>query len=554
MTIPLFHPQKVSLPNQHDIHTLETITAVKQIYNNRPYLTELQFIPVLKACGLPRYMNMAFFRRLEVIGNVDQLVPFSAFVEGYMQIQQNRLDDTSLFFNILRKPKNTWISPEDFLPVLEDVVLNHPGLKFLGDNPMFQERYIETVICRLYYDAKCASGRMRLSQFRKSNFTSMIQNLGPHIDLNNTRDCFSYKHFYVLYCKFWVLDDDHDLIISENNLANYNDGLLSKRLTRQIMQHGRIPAFARENTLKPSSETRTLTYIDYIWFLMSETDKSTPVAIEYWFRCMDDDGDGIITTFDLEEYWEEQEKKLFEMIEGYAEDIIRFDDLICQLNDLIRPQIPGQFRLSDLKRNGIIAERFFDTFLNIEKFQIHDTYQGLIRANQQLEREKKRQYELEKQKLMGLQQHFMMCEGGHSSDEPTPPLPPALQQQLEPEEPFSLGAWCDYAEQEYDLLLLNEQCSNESIDSDWSVQQQHHHHQHTTAVDSDHISEDDEDDDEDVESPITSNCSSVTDESSNSSTPTTPVMQREHDHKQPSLQQAQPSQQQQHRNWDLASY
>ncbi|KAL7309024.1 hypothetical protein PS15m_011156 [Mucor circinelloides] len=395
---------------------------------------------------------------------------------------------------------------------------------------------------------------MRLSQFRKSNFTSMIQNLGPHIDLNNTRDCFSYKHFYVLYCKFWVLDDDHDLIISENNLANYNDGLLSKRLTRQIMQHGRIPAFARENTLKPSSETRTLTYIDYIWFLMSETDKSTPVAIEYWFRCMDDDGDGIITTFDLEEYWEEQEKKLFEMIEGYAEDIIRFDDLICQLNDLIRPQIPGQFRLSDLKRNGIIAERFFDTFLNIEKFQIHDTYQGLIRANQQLEREKKRQYELEKQKLMGLQQHFMMCEGGHSSDEPTPPLPPALQQQLEPEEPFSLGAWCDYAEQEYDLLLLNEQCSNESIDSDWSVQQQHHHHQHTTAVDSDHISEDDEDDDEDVESPITSNCSSVTDESSNSSTPTTPVMQREHDHKQPSLQQAQPSQQQQHRNWDLASY
>ncbi|EPB90326.1 hypothetical protein HMPREF1544_02851 [Mucor circinelloides 1006PhL] len=500
---------------------------------------------------------MAFFRRLEVIGNVDQLVPFSAFVEGYMQIQQNRLDDTSLFFNILRKPKNTWISPEDFLPVLEDVVLNHPGLKFLGDNPMFQERYIETVICRLYYDAKCVSSRMSLSQFRKSNFTLMIQNLGPHIDLNNTRDCFSYKHFYVLYCKFWVLDDDHDLIISENNLANYNDGLLSKRLTRQIMQHGRIPAFARENTLKPSSEARTLTYIDYIWFLMSETDKSTPVAIEYWFRCMDDDGDGVITTFDLEEYWEEQEKRLYEMIEGYAEDIIRFDDLICQLNDLIRPQIPGQFRLSDLKRNGIIAERFFDTFLNIEKFQIHDTYQGLIRANQQLEREKKRQYELEKQKLMGLQQHFMMCEGGHSPDEPTPPAPPAPapQQQFEPEEPFSLGAWCDYAEQEYPLLLLNEQCSNESIDSDWSVQQQpHHHHQHTTAVDSDHSSEDDEDDDEDVESPNTSNCSSVTDESSNSSTPTTPVMQHEHDHKQPSLQQAQPSQQQQQRNWDLTSY
>ncbi|KAK4517147.1 uncharacterized protein ATC70_000478 [Mucor velutinosus] len=557
MAIPIFYPQKASTARQHDTQTLETIAAVKHIYDNRPYLTELQFIPVLKACGLPRYMNMAFFRKLEAIGNVDQLVPLAAFVEGYIQVQQDRLDDTSLFFSILKKSNSAWISPEDFLPVLEDVVLNHPGLKFLGDNPMFQERYIETVISRLYYDGRCASGRMSLSHFRKSNFTQMIQNLGPYVDLNNTLDCFSYKHFYVLYCKFWVLDEDHDLIISESDLANYNDGLLSQRLTRQIMQHGRIPAFASDSTRMANSQARTLTYIDYIWFLMSETDKSTPMAIEYWFRCMDDDGDGIITTFDLEEYWEEQEKKLYETIDGYTEDIICFDDLICQLNDLIRPQIPGQFRLSDLKRNGIIAERFFDTFLNIEKFQIHDTYQGLIRANQQLEREKKRQYDMEKQKWMGLQQHFMMGHGGPNEPSPPPPQP------LEPEEPFSLGAWCDYAEQEYDLLLLNEQCSNESIDSDWSLQPQqpHSHQQLTAAADSDHSSDDGDDEvDEDVESPNHSNCSSVTDESSSgSSTPTTPVMQHEHDHKHPSLQQAQPSQQQQQQqqqqqNWDLASY
>jgi hypothetical protein len=27
-----------------------------------------------------------------------------------------------------------------------DVVLNHPGLKFLGENPMFQERYSKVII------------------------------------------------------------------------------------------------------------------------------------------------------------------------------------------------------------------------------------------------------------------------------------------------------------------------------------------------------------------------------------------------------------------------
>lgn len=63
----------------------------------------------------------------------------------------------------------------------------------------------------------------------------------------------------MLYCKFWVLDEDHDLIISENDLLNYNDGTLSTTLSKQVMVHGRIPAFAREHQAE-----NTLTYLDYI--------------------------------------------------------------------------------------------------------------------------------------------------------------------------------------------------------------------------------------------------------------------------------------------------
>lgn len=53
-------------------------------------------------------------------------------------------------------------------------------------------------------------------------------------------------------------------------------------------------------------------------------------------------------------------------------------------NDLVQPQVPGQFRLLDLKKNGLIAEKFFDTFINFDKFQIHDAYQTLYRANPHL--------------------------------------------------------------------------------------------------------------------------------------------------------------------------
>lgn len=36
-------------------------------------------------------------------------------------------------------------------------------------------------------------------------------------------DYFSYEHFYVIYCKFWELDTDHDLLIDENDLMRHNN-------------------------------------------------------------------------------------------------------------------------------------------------------------------------------------------------------------------------------------------------------------------------------------------------------------------------------------------
>ena len=33
-------------------------------------------------------------------------------------------------------------------------------------------------------------------------------------------------------------------------------------------------------------------YEDFVWFIMSEEDKSSDMALEYWFKCCDLDGDG----------------------------------------------------------------------------------------------------------------------------------------------------------------------------------------------------------------------------------------------------------------------
>lgn len=35
-------------------------------------------------------------------------------------------------------------------------------------------------------------------------------------------------------------------------------------------------------------------YEDFVWFIMSEEDKSSDMALDYWFKCCDLDGDGCL--------------------------------------------------------------------------------------------------------------------------------------------------------------------------------------------------------------------------------------------------------------------
>lgn len=49
-----------------------------------------------------------------------------------------------------------------------------------------------------------------------------------------------------------------------------------------------------------------MSYTEFVWFLLSEEDKLHPTAIEYWFRCMDIDGDGLLSMYELEYFYEEQ--------------------------------------------------------------------------------------------------------------------------------------------------------------------------------------------------------------------------------------------------------
>nr|XP_057913874.1 serine/threonine-protein phosphatase 2A regulatory subunit B'' subunit alpha isoform X2 [Doryrhamphus excisus] len=314
---------------------------------------------IAKACDCPLYWKAPMFYAAG--GERTGFVSVHSFIATWRKLLHGCHDDASRFIYMLAKPGCHFLEQEDFIPLLQDIVDTHPGLTFLKDAPEFHSRYITTVIQRIFYMVNRSwTGRISMTELRRSNFLETLALLEEEDDINQITDYFSYEHFYVIYCKFWELDTDHDLYIDHKDLARYNDHASSNRIMERLFSG----AVTRGNAVQREGR---MSYAEFVWFLISEEDKKNPTSIEYWFRCMDRDGDGVLSMFELEYFYEEQ----CERMEHMGIEPLPFQDLLCQMLDLVKPESPGKISLGDLKRCRM-AHIFFDTFFNLEKYLDHE--------------------------------------------------------------------------------------------------------------------------------------------------------------------------------------
>jgi hypothetical protein len=52
-------------------------------------------------------------------------------------------DEESMTYAVLRSAKNEFVVESDLEPLVREIVATHPGLEFLGNMELFQDRYGE---------------------------------------------------------------------------------------------------------------------------------------------------------------------------------------------------------------------------------------------------------------------------------------------------------------------------------------------------------------------------------------------------------------------------
>lgn len=91
----------------------------------------------------------------------------------------------------------------------------------------------------LLLEYRLGSGQLTLREMKRSDLLQALETLDSEDDINKVLKYFSYEHFYVIYCKFWELDSDHDFLIDRSDLAHYSQCALSFGIIDRIFDQVR---------------------------------------------------------------------------------------------------------------------------------------------------------------------------------------------------------------------------------------------------------------------------------------------------------------------------
>ncbi|KAK9919442.1 hypothetical protein M0R45_028034 [Rubus argutus] len=229
-------------------------------YGHSDGLQMQEFKSVAKeVCKLPSFFSTSLFRKIDV--NSTGFITRDLFVDYWVNGNMLTMDVATQIYSILKQPDLKYLTQDDFKPILRELLATHPGLEFLQSTPEFQERYAETVIYRIfYYINRSGNGHLTLRELKRGNLIDAMQHADEEEDINKVLRYFSYEHFYVIYCKIFS----------------------------QV---------ARKFTSKVEGK---MGYQDFVYFILSEEDKSSQPSLEFWFKCIDLDGNGVLTRNELQ--------------------------------------------------------------------------------------------------------------------------------------------------------------------------------------------------------------------------------------------------------------
>lgn len=124
-------------------------------------------------------------------------------------------------------------------------------------------------------------------EYHQSSLFDNILNLEEYNEDDTKFNFFNYNYFYIICCIFNELDSDEDGYLTLTDLEGYKEHNTPRFVVERI--------FSQKGFKFLSDKENQMSYIDFIWYIMCEEDKTSDQSIHFWFRILDLDSDGVLS-------------------------------------------------------------------------------------------------------------------------------------------------------------------------------------------------------------------------------------------------------------------
>ncbi len=124
-------------------------------------------------------------------------------------------------------------------------------------------------------------------------------------------------------------------MLSKKELQRYGTGVLTSVFIERLF----------EECLTYDGEMDYKTYLD---FVLALENRKEPQALQYFFKILDVENQGYLTTFSLSYFF----RAIQEQLKTFDQEPVSFNDIKDELFDMIKPEKADRITLKDLCRSG----------------------------------------------------------------------------------------------------------------------------------------------------------------------------------------------------------
>lgn len=254
-----------------------------------------------------------------------------------------------------------YLKESDLENYIFELIPTLPQLEILEKS--FYSFYVCTAVRKFFFFLDpLRTGKVKITEILASGFLDQLIELRDeelskdHLETN----WFSAQSALRVYGQYLNLDEDHNGMLSKQELSRYGSGTLTDVFLDRIFQE----------CVTYSGE---MDYKSYLDFVLALENRSEPQALQYLFRVLDIKQKGHLNPFDINYFFRAIQKQL----KKFGHEPVNLRDIQDEIYDMVKPADPLKITLVDLINSGH-GETVTNILIDLNSFWSHENRESLV--------------------------------------------------------------------------------------------------------------------------------------------------------------------------------